>query len=228
MRILLIEDDEAIIDVIRVGLEEARYIVDSANDGLTGLNMALEQNYSVILLDVMLPGANGWEICQRLRARRDQTPVLMLTARDSPEDRVRGLDLGADDYLPKPFDFPELLARIRALRRRDKMHRTRVIQVGDIEIDTGSRRVFRDRKEVNLTEREYTLLEALASHEGRTLTREFILDRVWNDDESLSNTVDVYIRLLRRKIDSGRVITMIQTIHGVGYTLRTTSGDEET
>ena len=227
MQILVIEDQEAIADVIRLGLEEAHYGVDVAGDGLSGLRMALEQEYAVILLDVMLPGINGWEICRRLRARRNLTPILMLTARDSPEDKVQGLDLGADDYLPKPFDFPELLARIRALRRRDKIHRTRIIQIGDLEIDTGSRRVFREGNEVHLTEREYTLLEALASQEGRALTRDFIQERVWNDETSFSNTVDAYISLLRKKIDTGRGQKLIQTVHGVGYALRTTpEGDE--
>ena len=227
MRILVVEDQEAIAEVIRLGLEEAHYDVDVAGDGPTGLELAGSQEYAVILLDVMLPGINGWELCERLRARRDPTPILMLTARDTPEDRVRGLDLGADDYLPKPFDFPELLARIRALRRRDKIHRTRIIQVGDLEIDTGARRVFRNRLEVHLTEREYSLLEALASQEGRTLTRDFIQERVWNDEHSFSNTVDAYIRLLRKKIDTGRDQKLIHTIHGVGYALRATMDGEE-
>lgn len=227
MRILLVEDDEMIAEVIRLGLEEARYDVDVAGDGLTGLEMAAQQEYAVILLDIMLPGANGWEVCQQLRARRDLTPILMLTARDALQDRVHGLDLGADDYLPKPFEFPELLARIRALRRRDKMHRTRVIEIDDLEIDTGSRRVTRGGKLIQLTEREYTLLEALASQEGRVVTRELIHERVWNDDNSFSNTVDAYIRLLRKKIDIGYDVKLIQTIHGVGYALRPSAGGDE-
>jgi DNA-binding response OmpR family regulator len=227
MRILLIEDEEDIAEVVRLGLQEAGYDVDVAADGLQGLTAALEQEYSVMLLDVMLPGLNGWEICRRLRAQRDVTPILMLTARDAVEDRVRGLDIGADDYLPKPFDFPELLARIRALHRRDKVHRTRIIQVGGLEIDTGSRRVFRDGSEVKLTGREYSLLEALASQQGRTLTREFIQERVWHDDSSFSNTVDAYIRLIRKKIDAGREEKLIQTIHGVGYALRPGNGGNE-
>lgn len=220
MRVLLIEDEEAIAEVVRQGLEEAHYRVDIAGDGLAGLEMAEAQNYAVILLDIMLPGISGWEVCQRLRDRRNPTPILMLTARDALDDRVRGLDLGADDYLPKPFEFPELLARIRALVRRDKVNRARVIRVADLEIDTGARRVSRGGEEIYLTEREYTLLEALASQEGRTLTREFIQERVWHDDESYSNTVDAYIRLLRKKIDANRDPKLIQTVHGVGYVLR--------
>ena len=226
MRVLLVEDEEAIAEAIREGLEEERYTVDVANDGTIGLELAAEQRYVVILLDVMLPGASGWEVCRELRARRDLTPILMLTARGSLADRVKGLDLGADDYLPKPFDFPELLARMRSLLRRDTMHRTRVIKIGDLEIDTSNRRVFRASTEVNLSDREYTLLHALASHAGRTLSREFIQDHVWGDDESYSNTVDAFIHLLRKKIDSGYAHKLIQTVHGVGYALRTADGGE--
>lgn len=227
VRILLIEDEEDIADVVRLGLEEAHYFVDVASDGLMGLQMASEQEYALLLLDVMLPGISGWEVCRRLRARRDLTPILMLTARDASQDRVRGLDIGADDYLPKPFDFPELLARIRALLRRDKMHRTRVIRIADLEIDTGMRRVFRSRREISLTEREYTLLEALAIHEGRALSREFIQERVWSDDASYSNTVDAYIRLLRKKINIHYAQKLIQTVHGVGYALQVAPSEEE-
>lgn len=224
MRILLIEDDGDIAGIVRQGLEEERFQVDVAPDGLTGLSKAVEQEYGVILLDLMLPGLSGWEVCQRLRARRNVTPILMLTARDALQDRVRGLDIGADDYLPKPFEFPELVARIRALLRRDKVHRSRVVRVADLEIDTGARRVTRCGQEVRLTEREYTLLEALASHEGRVLTREFIQERVWFDDDSYSNTVDAYIRLLRKKVDADHETKLIHTVHGVGYVLR---ADEE-
>lgn len=220
MRVLLIEDDTAIAEEIQEGLEEQRYQVDIAADGLSGLERAQEGGYAVILLDVMLPGISGWEVCERLRTRRDLTPLLMLTARDAPPDRVRGLEMGADDYLSKPFDFHELLARIRALIRRDKIHRTRVIRVADLEIDTGVRRVFREGEEIYLTEREYTLLEALALHEGRALSREFIQGRVWGDGDSLSSTVDAFVHLLRKKVDTGRQVKLIQTVHGIGYALR--------
>jgi two-component system copper resistance phosphate regulon response regulator CusR len=226
MRVLLIEDEESIADLIKLGLEGAHYTVDVAGDGKTGLALAEQQSYSLILLDIMLPGISGWEVCERLRARRDTTPILMLTARDATQDRVRGLDLGADDYLPKPFEFSELLARTRSLIRRDKIHRGRVIRIEDLEIDTGTRRVVRGGEEVSLTEREYTLLEALASREGQTLTREFVQERVWHDTSCYSNTVDAYIRLLRKKIDTGHALKLIQTVHGIGYTLKAVPGEE--
>lgn len=220
MRVLIIEDDEAIADEVREGLEEEHIQVEVAADGLTGLERASEGDYAVILLDLMLPGLSGWEVCQRLRARRNLTPILMLTARDAPPDRVRGLELGADDYLPKPFDFPELVARVRALHRRDKLHRTPVIQIADLVIDTRARQVSRAGTTLSLTDREFTLLEALASYEGRVLSREFIQERVWQDYEALASTVDTWVYLLRKKVDSGRNPKLIQTVHGVGYVLR--------
>ena len=144
----------------------------------------------------------------------------MLTARDAVDDRVRGLDLGADDYLPKPFDFNELLARVRALLRREAVHKGRVIQIADLVIDTKQRRVLRGDQEVPLTPREYSLLEALAVREGQVLTRDIILENVWMDEESLPNTVDVYVGMLRKKIDAGREVKLIRTVHGLGYSLR--------
>ena len=228
MKILLIEDEIPIANVIRKGLSQ-HYVVDVANDGNIGLQMALDQTYSLILLDVMLPGRDGWSICQTLRARRDRTPIIMLTARDGVPDRVKGLELGADDYLPKPFAFPELLARVRAQLRRDSVHRTSVIRMRDIEIDTTARHVTRAGVEVSLTPREYTLLESLAAHEGQVMTREVILERVWMDEGATgSNTVDVYINLLRRKIDAGAEHRLIQTVHGVGYVLRRPESEEPT
>lgn len=227
MQVLLIEDEEPIAEVIQRGLEAERYNVTIAADGSAGLQLAAEKEYALIMLDIMLPGLSGWEVCTRLRAARNLTPILMLTARDGLDDRVQGLDLGADDYLAKPFEFPELLARIRALVRRDKIHRTRVIRVGSLEIDTGARRVFRDETEIHLTEREYSLLEALAFHEGQALTREYIQERVWHDEGSYSNTVDAYIRLLRKKIDAEYDQRLIQTVHGVGYALRALPTEEE-
>lgn len=220
MRILLIEDDTAIASVVRRGLQSARFEVDWAADGHEGLRLAQEREYGLILLDLMLPGIDGWKICETLRSRRNPTPILMLTARDAVSDRVRGLELGADDYLPKPFDFTELVARVKALIRRDRLHKGRVIRVADLEIDTDASVVRRGGQEIHLTRREYTLLEALAANEGRVLTREVILDRVWMDEESYSNTVDVHIGLLRKKIDAGQAVRLIHTVHGVGYTLR--------
>lgn len=220
MRILLIEDEAPIAAVVKKGLEEARYRVDVASDGVTGLQMALAEGYSLILLDLMLPGRDGWSVCEALRSRRVRTPILMLTARDTVQDRVRGLETGADDYLPKPFDFAELLARVRALLRREQIHKSRVIRVADLEIDTAGGRVSRGGQEIRLTPREYSLLEALAANEGRVLTREVILERIWADDESYSNTVDVHVGVLRKKIDAGRPVKLIHTVHGLGYTLR--------
>ena len=220
MKVLVIEDDAGIGKIVRRGLEGANFQVDWALDGATGFNLALENSYSVIILDLMLPKMDGWRVCEELRSQRNRTPVLMLTARDAVEDRVRGLDLGADDYLPKPFDFTELVARVRALMRRDKIHRTRMIRVGDLEIDTAQRRVSRAGRIIGLSHREYELLESLAANEGRVLTREAIQERVWMAENSFSNTVDVYIRMLRKKIDAGYPVKMIQTVHGVGYTLR--------
>jgi two-component system copper resistance phosphate regulon response regulator CusR len=220
MRVLLVEDEEAIAEAVRDGLEEERYTVDVATNGTEGLHRAAERKYAVILLDVMLPGVSGWDVCRTLRERRDLTPILMLTARGGLDDRVKGLDLGADDYLPKPFDFPELLARMRSLLRRDKMHRTRVIKIGDLTIDTGDRRVTRNGVEIRLSEREYTLLHALASHAGRALSREYIQENVWGDEESFSNTVDAFVHLLRKKVDAGHAHKLIETVHGIGYALR--------
>ena len=226
MRILLVEDEGPIAAVIKRGLEESGYFVDTAGDGVNGLEMAKNGAYGLVILDLMLPGIDGWTVCRTLRQYRNNTPVLMLTARDSVEDRVAGLDLGADDYLAKPFDFGELLARVRALLRRDKVNKTRIIQVADLEIDTAAHRVVRAGQEIQLTRREYALLEALALNEGRVLTREVIQDQVWMNDESYSNTVDVHIGSLRKKIDASYDEKLIHTIHGLGYTLRSPSAEE--
>jgi DNA-binding response OmpR family regulator len=220
MRILVIEDDALVRDVISRGLrEDPRYTVETAADGQTGLRMAVRGDYSVIILDIMLPGIDGWRVCEELRARRINTPVLMLTARDTVHDKVHGLGIGADDYLPKPFDFTELLARVQALIRRDKVYKARVLRVAHLEIDTGTRRVTCHDKEITLTPREYTLLEALARNAGRVLTREIIQDQIWNNIRTTSNTVDAYIRLLRKKIDTDPAVKLIHTAHGLGYTL---------
>jgi DNA-binding response OmpR family regulator len=220
MRILLIEDDPGIADVMATGLAEAGYGIEHASDGVTGMKLATSEGFDLIVLDLMLPGMDGLSICENLRNRRDTTPILMVTARDTVRDRVRGLEDGADDYLPKPFEFDELLARVRALLRRDKVHKRRVIRIHDLEIDTGTRRVVRANKEIYLSPREYSLLEALAMREGQTLTREIILERIWMDEDSYSNTVDVYIGALRKKVDAGQPIRLIYTVHGQGYVLR--------
>ncbi len=220
MKILLVEDEPGIARLICRGLEGAGYTVETASDGARGLALARENAYGLLILDLMLPRIDGLRVCEELREDSSRVPILMLTARDATEDRVRGLDAGADDYLPKPFAFPELLARVRALLRRDKVHRTRVLRVADLVIDTAQRRVTRAGREIGLSHREYELLEALAGHEGQVLTREAIQERVWMDEDSYSNTVDVYIGLLRKKIDADGAPKLIQTVRGQGYTLR--------
>jgi len=222
MRVLLIEDDAAISTVIKRGLEEEERFctVQTATDGITGLRLARDEDFAVIILDVMLPGMDGWRICSELRNQRIRTPILMLTARDSVQDRVRGLDTGADDYLTKPFDFEELLARVRALYRRDKVNKGRVLRIAHLEIDTVSRHVTCEGEEVLLTPREYALLETLAQHEGHVVSRDTILYRVWNADDSTSNTVDVHIGVLRKKIDANHSVKLIHTVHGLGYMLK--------
>ncbi|MBB6051160.1 response regulator transcription factor [Armatimonas rosea] len=220
MRVLVIEDDPAIASMLVAGLQDVPYTVDHASDGVRGLALLQEQDYHLIVLDVMLPDMSGWEVCERLRLRRNRTPVLMLSARNAVDDKIRGLDAGADDYLPKPFEFGELLARVRALLRRDRIHRTRTIQIADLRIDTAQRRVTRGEQEIGLSHREYELLEALASHEGVVLSRERIQETIWQNEGATSATVDVYIGLLRKKMDTGFAHKLIQTVHGAGYTLR--------
>ena len=220
MKILLVEDEQAIASVVKKGLERAQYQVTVASDGVAGLEMATQELYSLIVLDLMLPRLDGWGVCRALREHGNPIPILMLTARDAVEDRVMGLNMGADDYLPKPFAFAELLARIQALLRRERKHKGRRIVIEDLEVDTQLRRVLRAGQEMDLSPREYALLEALASHEGQVLTREVIQERVWLDEESYSNTVDVCVGTLRKKIDAGHPVKLIQTVHRVGYTLR--------
>lgn len=233
MRILLIEDEPEIAAVIKHGLETGearlddagggrapgRYEVEVVEDGAAGLERAARGTYALIILDLMLPGLDGWQICQRLRARKNPVPILMLTARDAVDDRVRGLEMGADDYLPKPFAFRELRARVHALLRREFVHKGKTLRIADLVIDTERQRVTRAGRTVPLTQREYLLLEALATREGAVLTREMIQERVWRDDESYSNTVDVHISSLRKKIDVDHEVKLIHTVHGRGYTL---------
>jgi DNA-binding response OmpR family regulator len=220
MRVLLVEDDPVIADQIAAVLRRERFLVEIATDGESGLDQALGHSYSLVILDVMLPHRDGWSVCDELRKSGVATPVLMLTARDSVEDRVKGLEGGADDYLAKPFDVRELLARVHALLRRDKIHRTGTIQIDDLEVDSRAHSVTRGGSPIKLTPREFSLLEALARNEGRTLTREVILESVWNNEESLDNTVNFHITSLRKKVDAGSARKLIHTVHGIGYVLR--------
>jgi len=220
VRILVIEDDEVIAERLHHALTKEGYAVDTVPDGERGLALAQIRPYSLILLDVMLPGRDGVSVCEALRRGRHNVPILMLTARGQVEDKVRGLDAGADDYLPKPFEFKELLARIRALLRRDKTQKSAVLVVDDLEIDAAAKVVRRAGRDLHLTPREFSLLEALARNQGRVLTRDVIIEQVWADDRSLSNTVNFHVTSLRKKIDEGREKSLIETVHGFGYRLR--------
>jgi len=218
MRILVVEDERRITAFIKRGLEEERYAVDVAYDGEEALDWAAVVDYDLIVLDVLLPKKDGIEVCRELRAQGNKVPILMLTARDAIEDRVQGLDSGADDYLVKPFAFQELLARIRALLRRSGEIKTTRLQVGDLLLDTLTHRATRGGQVIELTAREYALLELLMRHPGQVLSRTQIAEHVWNYDFfTTSNVVDVYIRYLRRKIDKGFEAKLLQTVRGVGY-----------
>jgi DNA-binding response OmpR family regulator len=221
MKLLVVEDEWRLAQVLADGLREAGYVVDVALDGKEGEQLALTGGYDVVLLDLMLPRRDGLEVCRELRRRRVDSAVLMLTARDTLEDKVEGLDVGADDYLTKPFQFPELLARVRSLLRRGSRQRSHLLSLADLEIDTRTHEVRRAGERVRLTTKEYALLEYLAYNAGRVLTRDQILNHVWPSDyEGYSNTVDVFIRYLRRKIDDPYEPKLIQTIIGLGYTLK--------
>ena len=221
MRILIVEDDPDIAFGLETALKRADYHVDVAMDGVTGEEMAITHHYGVILLDLMLPKKNGREVCRTLRGAGIATPILMLTARDQIDDRVNGLDAGADDYLVKPFAMQELLARIRALGRRESERREAVLYAGDLVIDTLAQTVKRGDDAIHLTRREFQLLEALARNRDRVLTRDAILSRVWNNDEALPNTVHWHRRGVRKKVDPEG--TLIQTVHGFGYSIRSGS-----
>lgn len=221
MRVLLVEDDRVISEQIAEALRKERLEVEVARNGERGLDFVLYERFNLIILDIMLPKRDGWSICDEVRRAGIRTPILMLTARDSIEDRVKGLEGGADDYLSKPFDLRELLARVQVLLRRDTVHRTGTIKIADLEIDSPAHRVTRAGREIPLTPREYSLLEALARNEGRTLTREIILESVWNNEESLENTVNFHVTSLRKKIDAPFDRKLIHTVHGIGYVMKT-------
>ena len=220
MKVLVVEDDPEISAALRMGLEKAGFVVDIIRDGERALRVALNRTADVIVLDLMLPSVDGITICSQLRAAQVSTPILMLTAKGSLADRVLGLESGADDYLPKPFEFAELLARVRALVRRDKVNKSSRIEIADLVVDSSTRVVTRAGKEIELTKREYQLLEALAVRQGQVLSRDTIHQSVWNDEFSTSNTIDVHVRRLRQKIDDNFENKLIHTIFRVGYVLR--------
>ncbi len=221
MRILVVDDDRRLCAIIKRGLLEEAYAVDLAYDGEEGEYLAEVNPYDLIILDIMLPNKDGIEVCQELRAKKINTPILMLTAKDTVEDRVRGLDTGADDYLVKPFAFSELLARVRALLRREGISKSPELRVGDLTLNTLTRQVWRGQRPIELTTKEYVILEYIMRHPNVVVTRTMIEEHAWDYDfDSLSNLVDVYIRRLRRKIDTEREDSLIQTVRGAGYRLK--------
>ena len=225
MRILLVEDEARGAGFIARGLREQAYAVDRAADGEEAVYLASVNEYDLIVLDVMLPKKDGYAVCRELRASGLRAPILMLTARDAVDDRVAGLDAGADDYLVKPFDFKELLARMRALLRRSGPPRPAVARVADLTLDTASHAVERGGRRVNLTAKEYALLEFLMLHEGRVVGREQIAQHVWDDAfDPLSNVIDVYVKRLRAKVDAGFRPRLIHTRRGEGYILTAEAG----
>lgn len=221
MRVLIIEDEPGVSSFLRKGLREAAHVVDEADNGIDGLHLASTEPYDLIVLDLMLPGKDGFSVLKELRDKEVNTPVICLTARDAVDDRVRGLDLGADDYLSKPFSFSELMARMRALQRRGERLTANPIVVSNLSVDVVSRQVCRAGTRIDLSPNEYTLLEFMIRHCGQVLSRTMLLEHVWDmNQDPLTNVVDVYINRLRKKIDHGFDRPLIHTIRGVGYVLR--------
>jgi two-component system copper resistance phosphate regulon response regulator CusR len=225
MRILLVEDEPDAARMLAKGLREQTFAVDVAADGESALEQAELNDYDLVILDVLLPGKDGFEVCREMRAAGSATPILMLTARDAVEDRIEGLDTGADDYLTKPFNFHEMLARVRALLRRGPALRPELISIADLDIDARARQVARAGQTVELTAKEYALLEYLARRANEVVTRAEIAEHVWDESfDSFSNLIEVYIQRLRRKLDDGRSLKLIRTRRGEGYIL--TAGDD--
>lgn len=221
MRILVIEDEKKVSDFIRKGLEEQAYVVDTANDGNEGERLAGYNEYDAIVLDVLLPKQDGWQTCRNIRQNGVKTPILMLTSLGETEDKVKGLDLGADDYLTKPFAFDEFLARIRALIRRSGSGESTHFKLLDLELDLLERKVIRAGKEIQLTQKEFALLEYMLRNKKKVMTRTQISEHVWGIDfDTGSNVVDSYIKMLRKKIDKDFSPQLIHTIVGVGYVMR--------
>ena len=221
MRVLLIEDNRRLSDSLRITLEEDGYAVDVAYDGLDGEEMGLVPSYDILILDIMLPGKDGLEVCRELRDRHITTPILMLTARDALDDRVLGLDSGADDYLVKPFEVDELRARLRALLRRDSSSKSGMLQVADLILDPAAHTVQRAGRLIELTAKEFSLLEYFLRHPNHLVTREKVEEHLWSYDHVIaSNVVDVYVRRLRNKIDDPSEVKLLETLRGAGYRLR--------
>ncbi|MFN7994831.1 MAG: response regulator transcription factor [Bryobacteraceae bacterium] len=220
MKVLLVEDEPRVASFIAKGLRETAYAVDVAEDGEKALYYARENEYDALVLDVMLPVKDGYSVCRELRAGGFQKPVLMLTARGAVDDRIAGLDCGADDYLVKPFEFRELLARLRALLRRSATFRPETVRIADLTLNTGTHAVTRASRPISLTAKEYAFLEFLMLNENRVVSREQISQHVWDESfDPLSNIIDVYVKRLRSKIDSGSVQPLIHTRRGEGYIL---------
>ncbi|MCE8015983.1 heavy metal response regulator transcription factor [Halomonas sp. MCCC 1A17488] len=225
MKILIVEDEPKTGDYLAQGLREAGFVVDLARDGLDGLHLAQNEDYDLLLLDVMLPGLDGWSILQVVRRSGQDVPVLFLTARDDVDDRVRGLELGADDYLVKPFAFSELLARIRSLLRRGKAREAEVFRAADLELDLLRRRVTRAGERIELTAKEFALLELLIRRQGEVLPRSLIASQVWDMNfDSDTNVIDVAVRRLRAKVDGPYPDKLIRTVRGMGYVLESGYG----
>ncbi len=223
MKILVVEDDKKVGGFLERGLREEQYAVDLCRDGQEAVHLASVNSYDVIILDIMLPQKNGFEVCRELRRKSVLTPILILTAKDTLEDKISGLSEGADDYLTKPFSFEELLARIRALMRRDKDYKTGVLSAGDLRLDPNRRAVKRGKKTIELTGKEYALLEYLLRNKGRIVTQTQIIEHVWDRNYvGTSNIVNVYLNRLREKIDHGHEIKLIKTIRGIGFTIKET------
>ncbi len=224
MRVLFAEDDRQLRESVARGLREASYVVDLAENGTQALALGLEHDYDVVVLDILMAGADGLEVCRSLRAAERSFPILMLTALDSVEQRITGLDAGADDYLTKPFDFGELLARLRALTRRRGEVLAPELVVGDLVIDTTRRLVRRGSREIPLTTKEFTFLHHLARHAGRVVSRAELMEHVWEDrSNTYSNIIDVYASRLRRKLDEGEEVPLVVTLRGTGFMLNVTA-----
>jgi two-component system copper resistance phosphate regulon response regulator CusR len=220
MRILLVEDEQKVADIIVRGLKAERFAVDVAHDGTNGWELVGAYDYDLVILDLMLPGLTGSEILQKIRSRNQLVPILILTARDAMADKVKCFEAGADDYLTKPFAFAELLLRVKALLRRGPVNRSSVLRVADLEIDRLSQIVRRGGRKIELTSKEYGLLEYLASNPARVFSRTMIIEHVWDQSfQGLTNIVDVYVRHLREKIDDPFAVKLLRTVRGVGYSL---------